>query len=89
MYTTEKMKQALGRKRWDMVQEYSFECGVIDIMFKAPWINPLYAQTVFVLEPFTHEMTKRETIEEIKHFMDDMVSDQKLWNASQTTGAAQ
>ena len=77
MYEAEKMKKLLGKKRWDRVEDYSYDCGVIDIAFKLPWYNPDYAQTIYVVEPngWGEPMSQKEVVDDIKYFIDGMVCD--------------
>jgi hypothetical protein len=77
MYQAEKMKKLLGKKRWEMIEDYSYDCGVIDIAFKLPWYNPHYAQTIWVCEPngWGEPMTQKEVLDDLKYFMDGMVCD--------------
>ena len=69
MYTEAQMKKALGAKRWAWVQDYSFECDTIDILFKLP-LTTVHGTTCYVCQPFEHEMTKKQVIDEIKYEMD-------------------
>ena len=69
MFTEAQMKKALGVKRWAWVQDYSFECGTIDILFKLP-LTTMNGTTTYVCEPGYYEMTKKDVIEEIKRDID-------------------
>ena len=74
------IKKAIGGKRWAKIQECDFECGVLDIMFKPGWVHPGYAQTLYVIEPDWHEMTKADVITDLIYFIDDMIYDEDLWD---------
>lgn len=78
MYTEAEMKKALGKKRWEKVQAYDYECGVMDFLFKLPWTHPGYGTTTWVCDPHYNEMTKKQVVEELKWFIDDMVEDWDL-----------
>ena len=77
------MKKALGKKRWGKIEDYSFEMGVIDIAFKYPWIHEGYCNTIWVCMPFDHDMSKSDTVSELKDFIDEMSFNPKAWQASQ------
>ena len=72
MYTEAAMRKALGKKRWEKVEDYSYSCGVIDIMFLKPWKNVSYDCTIYVCEPDANDMTRNEVINDIKYFIDGM-----------------
>lgn len=78
MYTEAAMKKALGKARWEKVQDYDFTCGVMDFAFKLPWTHPGYQTTTWVCEPGYYEMTKKEVVEELKDFIDALVHDWDL-----------
>lgn len=91
-YSESQMRKALGKARWAKVEDYSFDGTTIDIAFKLPFTHPTYATTVYVNEPYYNEMTVRETLDDIKYFIDGLVADWDLcpYNADGTykTGAA-
>ena len=69
MYTEAAMKKALGKKRWEWVADYSWDGETIDMWFKLPMTTNDGA-TCYILQPFYHEMTKAQVLEEIKNDMD-------------------
>jgi len=77
-YTEQQIKKALGKARWEKVEEYSFDGTTIDIMFKLPFTHPTYCTTVYVNEPYYNEMSVKETLEDIKYFIDGLVADWDL-----------
>ena len=70
MYTEAQMKKALGAKRWYKVQDYSFNCGVMDFAFKLPWTHPGYGTTTWVCEPYDNRMTKKYVFDDLKYSID-------------------
>jgi len=74
-YSKQNMKKYLGKARWEKIQEYDFDGYAIDIMMKLPYTNVGYGTTVYVNEPEYNEMTVRETIKDIKYFIDGCVAD--------------
>lgn len=69
MYTEAAMKKALGKKRWEWVADYDWDGETIDMWFKLP-LTTKHGTTCYVCQPFYHEMTKAQVIEEIKYEID-------------------
>ena len=78
MFTEAEMKKALGVKRWEKVEDYSFSCGVMDFAFKLPWTHPGYGTTTWVCEPEYNQMTKKDVVDDLKYFIDGLEHDWDL-----------
>lgn len=78
-YSAQKMQKALGKKRWEKIEDYDFSDGcTIDIAMKLPYTNAGYQTTVYVNQPDYNEMTFAETVADIKYFIDGCVADWDL-----------
>lgn len=78
-YSAQKMQKALGKARWEKIQDYDFSDGVtIDFAMKLPFTNASYGTTVYVNQPEYNEMTFAETVADIKYFIDGCVADWDL-----------
>lgn len=77
-YSMESMKKALGKTRWEKVDDYDFSGGVIDFAFKLPWTHRGYGTTTWVCEPEHDEMTKKDVVDDLKYFIDSLEHDWEL-----------
>ena len=79
MFDENSMKKAIGKKRWAKIQDYRFDCGVIDIAFKCPWLHEGYDETIFVYDVFSYGATKSEVINELKDWIDSLTQNENRW----------